>query len=217
MSNIFTGTAENGREIIYVDKKRYLWWLSFLSPLIIASAIPIYFWLGENPLVTLIPVLYFYAITPMIDAIMGVDEHNPPEEVQKSMSMDSYYRWHVHAHIPIGILIFLAYVWFVGTQALPWWSVLALIFGVGVASGGLMTVTHELGHKNNKWDRLHARIGNMIFGYGHFNIEHNRGHHVWVSTPEDPASSRMGESIYRFAAAVSGLSIIMCCRSTASP
>jgi len=62
-----------------------------------------------------------------------------------------------------------------------------------------MTMTHELGHKNNKWDRLHARIGNMIIGYGHFNIEHNRGHHTWVATPEDPASSRMGESIYRFA------------------
>jgi len=35
--------------------------------------------------------------------------------------------------------------------------------------------------------------------YGHFWIEHNRGHHRDVSTPEDPASARMGESIYRFA------------------
>ena len=35
--------------------------------------------------------------------------------------------------------------------------------------------------------------------YGHFTVEHNSGHHVKVSTPEDPASSRMGESIYSFA------------------
>ena len=35
-------------------------------------------------------------------------------------------------------------------------------------------------------------------GYGHFFIEHNRGHHVRVATPEDPASSRLGESFYRF-------------------
>jgi len=61
-----------------------------------------------------------------------------------------------------------------------------------------MTMTHELGHKSNKWDRLAAKVGNMIIGYGHFNIEHNRGHHTHVSTPEDPASARMGESIYRF-------------------
>jgi alkane 1-monooxygenase len=36
-------------------------------------------------------------------------------------------------------------------------------------------------------------------GYGHFTLDHNRGHHRDVSTPEDAASSRMGESIYRFA------------------
>jgi alkane 1-monooxygenase len=29
-------------------------------------------------------------------------------------------------------------------------------------------------------------------------VEHNRGHHRDVATPADPASSRMGESIYRF-------------------
>jgi alkane 1-monooxygenase len=35
-------------------------------------------------------------------------------------------------------------------------------------------------------------------GYGHFFIEHNRGHHVKVATPEDPASARLGESFYAF-------------------
>ena len=35
--------------------------------------------------------------------------------------------------------------------------------------------------------------------YGHFMVEHNRGHHTKVATPEDSASSRMGESIYHFA------------------
>ena len=34
--------------------------------------------------------------------------------------------------------------------------------------------------------------------YGHFFIEHNRGHHVRVSTLEDPAISRLGEKIYRY-------------------
>ena len=34
--------------------------------------------------------------------------------------------------------------------------------------------------------------------YGHFYIEHDRGHHVRVATPEDPASSRVGENFYQF-------------------
>ena len=61
-----------------------------------------------------------------------------------------------------------------------------------------MVMTHELGHKADKLDRLTAKIGNMLMGYGHFNIEHNKGHHTWVATPEDPASSRMGENFYSF-------------------
>ena len=49
-------------------------------------------------------------------------------------------------------------------------------------------------------DRTTSRE-NSVSGpaYGHFTVEHNSGHHVKVSTPEDPASSRMGESIYSFA------------------
>jgi alkane 1-monooxygenase len=35
--------------------------------------------------------------------------------------------------------------------------------------------------------------------YGHFTVEHNAGHHSQVATPEDCASARFGESIYRFA------------------
>lgn len=34
--------------------------------------------------------------------------------------------------------------------------------------------------------------------YGHFFVEHNRGHHVRVATPADPASARYGESFWEF-------------------
>ena len=195
----FTGTADDGSEVIYTDKKRHMWWLSFVGTAIMAGTIWLYFLLGKNPLVTLIPFLYIYFVTPIIDKIVGVDTHNPPEEVVADMMKDNYYRFHIQIYIPIFFITFAAYVWFVGTQQdLPWWSVVALIIGVGSGSGAMLAYTHELGHKNNKWDQFLSKVGNCLMGYGHFNIEHNRGHHVWVSTPEDPASSRMGESIYRF-------------------
>ena len=44
-----------------------------------------------------------------------------------------------------------------------------------------------------------ARIVSAVPAYGHFCVEHNRGHHRFVATPADPASSRMGENIYKFA------------------
>ncbi len=56
-----------------------------------------------------------------------------------------------------------------------------------------------MGHKKPPFERLLAKIVLAVPVYGHFCVEHNRGHHVHVSTPTDPASARMGESIYKFA------------------
>ncbi len=198
MAGVFTGIDENGNEIVYKDKKRHLWWLGYVGVFVYLGTFWGYFALGKNPLILWIPALYIYVITSVIDKILGEDTHNPPEAVVEDMIKDNYYRWHVIAHFPIFFATFFAYVWLVGTQDLPWWAVVALIIGVGSGSGSMLAFTHELGHKNRPLDRGLARIGNVLMGYGHFNIEHNMGHHVWVSTPEDPASSRMGESIYRF-------------------
>jgi len=128
-----------------------------------ASSIWLYFALDKNPLVTLIPLLFFYIFTPVMDAIMGEDPHNPPEEVVNEMMADNYYRFTVHTLVFVAIALFLAFVVFVGTQDLPWWAIAALIIGVGSNSGGVMTMTHELGHKSNKLDRLTAKIAILLF------------------------------------------------------
>jgi alkane 1-monooxygenase len=194
----FIGLTENGSEVIYADKKRHLYWVVLASPFISWLSIYLFFTFDKNPIFTLMPMLFFYIFTPIMDFFMGEDEHNPPEEVVNAMMADNYYRFIVHSLIIISITLYISFVIFVGTQQLPWWSIIALIIGIGANSGGVMVMTHELGHKSNKLDRLSAKIGNMIMGYGHFNIEHNKGHHTWVATPEDPASSRMGENFYAF-------------------
>ncbi len=82
---------------------------------------------------------------------------------------------------------------------LPWWSLVALAIGAGTVNSGCINVGHELGHKQDKASQLFGILANNVVGYAHFRVEHNRGHHTWVSTPEDPASSRLGELIYQFA------------------
>ncbi len=198
MAGVFTGIDENGNEVVYKDKKRHLWWLGYVGVFVYFGTFWGYFALGKNPLILWFPAIYIYVITSLIDKVLGEDTHNPPEAVVEDMIKDNYYRWHVIAHFPIFFATFFAFVWLVGTQDLPWWAIVALIIGVGSGSGAMLAFTHELGHKTRPFDRGLARIGNVLMGYGHFNIEHNMGHHVWVSTPEDPASARMGESIYRF-------------------
>lgn len=68
-----------------------------------------------------------------------------------------------------------------------------------MSSGLAINTGHELGHKNSKLEKLLAKIVLAVPAYGHFTIDHNRGHHKNVATASDPSSARMGESIYRFA------------------
>lgn len=193
----FIGVAGDGSQIRYRDGKRWLYLWSLFLPLVPALAAGLYF-TQLGVWATLIPALFFFVAVPIIDAVLGEDTHNPPEEVVSAMAADRHYSWMVRAAVPIVWVSFLATVWLVGTQTLPWWSIIALAFGAGSVSGNCITVGHELGHKQDRTDRRFAMWANAAIGYAHFRVEHNRGHHVWVSTPEDPASSRMGETIYRF-------------------
>ena len=196
---IFTGTNDVGETIEYKDHKRFWYLAAYVTPAIYLASFWGYFAFGNNPLFTLVPIFYIFGVTPIVDLLVGEDSHNPPEAVMPAMMKDNFYRFAIYPLIAMIFVVFAVTVWFVGTQSLPWWSYVALVIGSGIYCGGVMTLTHELGHKANKLDQFVAKFGNSVVGYGHFCIEHNRGHHVMVSTPEDPASARMGESIYRFA------------------
>ncbi|MEQ1755183.1 MAG: alkane 1-monooxygenase [Micropepsaceae bacterium] len=195
----FSGKSETGQTVTYTDGKRYLYFMSVFWPLVPTLSVLAYFYAGHNVFTTLLPVLFVFGLVPLVDAILGEDQNNPPEEVVDDMANDQFYRYLVLGSVPLFWISFLSTAYLVGTQDLPWWSVLALVIGVGTTDGSCLTNAHELGHKHSPVDRFFAKLSCAVCGYAHFCIEHNRGHHVWVSTPEDPASSRMGESIYHFA------------------
>jgi alkane 1-monooxygenase len=196
---VYVAQASDGRTVIYRDAKRYAWLASLSGPVVPMAAIAAYLLLFDaNPLVLLFPLIYTFLVVPTLDWLCGEDTHNPPEEVVALMARDQYYRVLLYFAIGLLYLDFLVVAWFVGTHSLPWWAFLALTLGTGFTSGGAILIGHELGHKQSRLDRIAAQVVNGLVGYGHFCIEHNRGHHVQVATPEDCASSRMGESIYRF-------------------
>lgn len=59
-------------------------------------------------------------------------------------------------------------------------------------------LAHELMHSSSKKDRQWAVAVMAMFSYPHFCLEHIYGHHRTVGTYEDPATARLGESIYSF-------------------
>ena len=196
---IFVAETKSGERIEYKDTKRYLWLLSLSVPIIPIVCVWLYFQLGGSAWVTLIPLIHSYIFIPALDVLFGEDHSNPPAEIVEKMAEDNYYRVLLHISVPLFWASLLSCAWLVGTQDLPWWAILSITVSAGFASGTAITVGHELGHKPNKLDKFSALMANAVSGYGHFCVEHNRGHHTWVATPEDPASARFNESVYAFA------------------
>jgi len=194
----YTATLPNGEAIIYVDRKRWLWLMSVAYPLEPLLAIWLHSIAG-NELWLLLPVLLNYGFGPLIDWILGEDRNNPPEEVVMQLSQDRYYRWLTFATVPLHFVTLIGAAWYASSQDLSAFGILALAAVAGITAGLAINTGHELGHKNSRLEKILAKIVLAVPAYGHFTIEHNLCHHRNVSTPEDPASARMGESIYKYA------------------
>jgi alkane 1-monooxygenase len=181
----------------YRDHKRYAWIFSLLVPCAVGIGPALVLATGD-PRTLWFQVAFFYLVVPGIDLLLGEDRSNPPESAVPALEADHYYRWITYLLVPILWVAFIFSAWFVATYPLPLHGLIAMVLITGSTGGFCINLGHELGHKNTRLERWLAKIVLAPTGYGHFFIEHNRGHHRDVATPSDPASSRMGESIYRF-------------------
>src|SRR5690349_4045037 len=198
-----TSTVPAGSTEAWRDKKRYLWLIGLVVPSLAfigyaawaLTGFGGFFWIG--PVVILV-------IVPAIDLFAGLDRSNPPDDVIEALEQDRYYRWITYLFLPV------QYLGFVGAFALmvhgdPFGNgdpstidKVGLAISIGCIGGIGINTAHELGHKRESHERWLSKIALAQSFYGHFYIEHNRGHHVRVATPADPASSRVGESFYAF-------------------
>jgi alkane 1-monooxygenase len=97
-------------------------------------------------------------------------------------------------------LIFACWLWAGGGWVtMSFVDKLGLMVAVGTVGGIANNAAHELGHKRVDAERWLSKVALAQSCYGHFHVEHNRGHHVRVATVEDPASARFGENVYLFA------------------
>lgn len=179
------------------DPKRYAWLLGLIVPLapflawadVQLTGIGAFWFFG--------PLLVFVFL-PLLDIAVGTDASNPPDSVIKWLEQDRYYRWCTYAFIPIQYagLVFACWLWAYGGLSAV--ESIGLAMTVGMVSGIAINTAHELGHKRASVERWLSKVGLAQSAYGHFFIEHNRGHHVRVATPEDPASARLGEGFWTF-------------------
>ncbi|QMV65487.1 alkane 1-monooxygenase [Pseudomonas berkeleyensis] len=142
-----------------------------------------------------------FGVIPLLDFIVGRDPANPDERDEvPALEAQGYYRLLSLATVPLLLAMLLWSGWiFVSYEGWSWVGQLGWVLSVGTVMGAIgITVSHELIHKDAA---LEQNAGGLLLAavcYAGFKIEHVRGHHVHVSTPEDASSSRFGQSLYSF-------------------
>ncbi|MGB1562275.1 MAG: fatty acid desaturase [Sinimarinibacterium flocculans] len=192
-----TQTLDSLDAAAWTDGKRYLWLLSPLVPVLALIGLGLHQSLGWGAF-TWSGVILLYGIIPLLDWLVGADRNNPPESAVAHLENDRYYRAIVYAYLPAQYAVTVLGAWVAVTGDLAVWEYAGLVLTVGAINGIGINTAHELGHKKESLDRWLAKLTLAPVAYGHFFIEHNKGHHKNVATPDDPASSKMGESFWAF-------------------
>ena len=140
-----------------------------------------------------------FGLVPLGELLLRGDTANPTAEQVAARSNDRRYDVVLYAAVPVQIITVTLLVVLVSQGTLAGLELVGAIVAVGLGCGGLgINIGHELGHRSKVGEQRLAKILLATSLYAHFFIEHNRGHHARIGTPEDPASARRGEWLYPF-------------------
>lgn len=139
---------------------------------------------------------FVLGLGPLFDVLFGQESHpRPPRQSGRPFECLLF----AHAMlqlVAVGTLLYRAC-----ESGLSWPTLFAAL-STGVQSGASgLVVAHELGHRRRgslPW--WIGRMNLLTVLYLHFTFEHNQTHHRYVATTADPATARLGESIWFFVA-----------------
>ena len=144
---------------------------------------------------TIVPLLVTFGMIPLLDLLLEENHENADEAVG--------HRWWFDlpllAWVPVQLLGTIYVLWRLTTGDFSGLEIVGCVASLGVLNGaGGINIAHELMHRKQPLYRAAAELLMTSVSYTHFCVEHVLGHHRHVATPEDSASSRLGETLYRF-------------------
>ena len=143
--------------------------------------------------------LHGFVLIPILELILPPKHMNLAEDEATAAMADPLFDLLLYAIVPIQWALLVVFLFTVDEVGLSTFETLGRVVSMGLLCGVYgINVAHELGHRATRWERDLSRALLLSSLYMHFIIEHNRGHHRRVGTPEDPASARFGENIYFF-------------------
>lgn len=164
--------------------------LRYLTPFAFLALLPIGGWLGGAW------TFMAAAATPVclasLDGVFGEDEEH-------AASGGTLPRWMPRFYVLLQLAATGWAAWWVSQSSAASIEVIGMTLSTGVLTGVFgFVAAHEMIHSRDPGERA---LGLTLLGtvlYMHFRIAHVYGHHSRAATLDDPASARLGESLYAF-------------------
>jgi alkane 1-monooxygenase len=149
-------------------------------------------------------LLFAFGVVPLLEIILPVNEANYSEDEIQSRLANKIYDFSLYLNVVVvyGLIYFVLngiHARLNYNNANNTLEIIGTIMSLGVVLGSNgINVAHELGHREKLWERILGKMLLIPSHYTHFFIEHNYGHHVHVSTPEDPSTAKYNQNLYAF-------------------
>jgi alkane 1-monooxygenase len=169
-----------------------------------------YLWAYSVPIIGLLGIhfqgvwcwsamVYAFVIIPVAETLMPLNTDNYTEgEIENRLKNKLFdVLLYLNVLIVYGSIYYTAYK--VTHTVLTYTELTGVTFSLGIilASNGI-NVGHELGHRKSTFEKILGKLLLIPSHYTHFFIEHNHGHHLHVSTPNDPSTAKYNQTLYAF-------------------
>ena len=146
-----------------------------------------------------LPLIYAWIIIPIAELLLKPNPHNMDAAEEELAKADKTYDVILYLVVVLQYVALYKFLHAMSHDAMTWVDIVGRIWVMGLLCGTFgINAGHELGHRVNVWEQTLAKLLLLTSLYMHFYIEHNKGHHKRVATPEDPSSARYGEWVYTF-------------------
>jgi len=153
----------------------------------------------SNGWLTWSPMIYAWIILPLTELLLNPDEKNMDAADEELAKKDRLYDYMLYIFVILQFVALFVFLQSMQGTTLAWWEIAGRIGSMGLLCGTFgINIGHELGHRVNRFEQFLAKASLSTSLYMHFFIEHNKGHHKNVATPEDPSSARYNEPVYLF-------------------
>ncbi len=150
-------------------------------------------------LLTWIPMIYAWVLMPLVELFIKPDTKNLTAAEEELVKKDRIYDYLLYIIVVFQFAALYVFLTSMKAPDLQWWEIAGRVCSMGLLCGTFgINVAHELGHRSKKYEQAFAKALLLTSLYMHFFIEHNKGHHKNVATPEDPSSARYNEPVFIF-------------------